>query len=43
MSDPDPLAQLPHGERIRSHGQGDGNRIAYWCGGCQRGEEYAPT
>jgi len=28
---------------IRSHGQGDGNRIAYWCGGCQRGEEYAPT
>src|SRR5207249_9817163 len=31
------------GERIRSHGQGDGNRTAYWCGGCQRGEEYAPT
>jgi endonuclease-8 len=31
------------GERIRSHGQGDGNRIAYWCPGCQRGEESAPT
>jgi len=29
--------------RIRSHGQGDDNRIAYWCPGCQRGEEYAPT
>jgi endonuclease-8 len=23
------------GERIRSRGQGDGNRIAYWCPGCQ--------
>ena len=21
-----------------SRGQGDGNRIAYWCPGCQRGE-----
>jgi endonuclease-8 len=27
------------GERIRSRGQGDANRIAYWCPGCQRGEE----
>jgi endonuclease-8 len=26
------------GEAIRSHGQGDANRIAYWCPGCQRGE-----
>jgi endonuclease-8 len=25
------------GETIRSHGQGDDNRIAYWCPGCQRG------
>jgi endonuclease-8 len=24
---------------IRSRGQGDDNRIAYWCPGCQRGEE----
>ena len=24
---------------IRSRGQGDGNRTAYWCPGCQRGEE----
>jgi endonuclease VIII len=24
------------GERIRSRGQGDANRIAYWCPGCQR-------
>lgn len=31
------------GRRIRSHGQGEGNRTAYWCPGCQRGEEYAPT
>jgi endonuclease-8 len=31
------------GERIRSHGQGDDNRIAYWCPRCQRGEGYAPT
>jgi endonuclease-8 len=23
------------GETIRSHGQGDGNRTAYWCPGCQ--------
>jgi endonuclease-8 len=23
------------GERIRSRGQGDANRIAYWCPGCQ--------
>jgi endonuclease-8 len=23
------------GERIRSGGQGDANRIAYWCPGCQ--------
>jgi endonuclease-8 len=27
------------GERIRSRGQGDDNRTAYWCPGCQRGEE----
>ncbi|HEY7018141.1 MAG TPA: DNA-formamidopyrimidine glycosylase family protein [Gaiellaceae bacterium] len=27
------------GDRIRSRGQGDDNRIAYWCPGCQRGEE----
>src|SRR5690242_518490 len=26
------------GERIRSRGQGDDNRTAYWCPGCQRGE-----
>jgi len=26
------------GKPIRSHGQGDGNRTAYWCPGCQRGE-----
>src|SRR5919197_1901275 len=26
------------GTPIRSRGQGDGNRIAYWCPGCQRGE-----
>jgi endonuclease-8 len=25
------------GSRIRSWGQGDGNRMAYWCAGCQRG------
>ena len=24
------------GERIRSRGQGDANRIAYWCAACQR-------
>jgi endonuclease VIII len=23
------------GEKVRSHGQGDANRIAYWCPGCQ--------
>ena len=27
------------GEPIRSRGQGDANRTAYWCAGCQRGEE----
>jgi endonuclease VIII len=27
------------GEPIRSRGQGDDNRIAYWCPGCQAGEE----
>jgi endonuclease VIII len=27
------------GEPIRSRGQGDDNRTAYWCPGCQRGEE----
>jgi endonuclease-8 len=26
------------GERIRSHGQGEANRTAYWCPGCQAGE-----
>jgi endonuclease-8 len=26
------------GETIRSRGQGEANRIAYWCPGCQRGE-----
>jgi endonuclease VIII len=26
------------GETIRSRGQGDDNRIAYWCPGCQRGD-----
>jgi endonuclease-8 len=26
------------GGTIRSRGQGDDNRIAYWCAGCQRGE-----
>ena len=25
------------GEKIRSRGQGDANRTAYWCPGCQRG------
>jgi endonuclease-8 len=27
------------GGRIRSRGQGDDNRTAYWCPGCQRGPE----
>jgi endonuclease-8 len=27
------------GETVRSRGQGDDNRIVYWCPGCQRGEE----
>ena len=27
------------GERIRSRGQGDANRTAYWCPGCQPGPE----
>jgi endonuclease VIII len=27
------------GTRIRSHGQGDSNRIAYWCATCQEGED----
>jgi endonuclease-8 len=26
------------GTAILSRGQGDDNRIAYWCPGCQRGE-----
>jgi endonuclease-8 len=26
------------GTRIQSRGQGDDNRIAYWCPGCQKGE-----
>jgi endonuclease VIII len=29
------------GEAIRSRGQGDANRTAYWCPGCQRGKEQA--
>jgi endonuclease-8 len=29
------------GEPIRSCGQGDDNRTAYWCPGCQRGKEPA--
>jgi len=29
------------GATILSRGQGDDNRIAYWCPGCQRGEEGA--
>ncbi|HST25441.1 MAG TPA: DNA-formamidopyrimidine glycosylase family protein [Gaiellaceae bacterium] len=29
------------GAGIASRGQGDDNRIAYWCPGCQRGEERA--
>jgi endonuclease-8 len=29
------------GEPIRSRGQGDDNRTAYWCPGCQKGEEPA--
>ena len=27
------------GALIRSHGQGDANRTAYWCPGCQRGPD----
>ena len=27
------------GEPVRSRGQGDDNRTAYWCPGCQRGAE----
>ena len=31
------------GETVRSHGQGDANRMAYWCPGCQRtGERGEP-
>jgi endonuclease-8 len=29
------------GELIQSRGQGEDNRMAYWCPGCQRGEETA--
>jgi endonuclease-8 len=29
------------GRAILGRGQGDANRIAYWCAGCQRGEESA--
>ena len=29
------------GTPIRSRGQGDGNRTAYWCPGCQKGEDPA--
>ena len=31
------------GTPIRSRGQGDGNRTAYWCPSCQGGEEAATT
>jgi endonuclease-8 len=31
------------GTPIRSHGQGDGNRVAYWCPACQTGKEPAPA
>jgi endonuclease-8 len=31
------------GETIRSRGQGDDNRTAYWCPACQRGEALRPT
>jgi endonuclease VIII len=31
------------GGRIQSRGQGEGNRTAYWCGGCQRGGAPAVT
>jgi endonuclease-8 len=31
------------GEAIRSRGQGDAARVAYWCPGCQRGKEAAPA
>jgi endonuclease-8 len=30
------------GTPIRSHGQGDANRIAYWCPSCQEGGQYEP-
>ncbi|MGZ4441282.1 MAG: Fpg/Nei family DNA glycosylase, partial [Gaiellaceae bacterium] len=30
------------GTQIRSRGQGDDNRTAYWCPACQRGEEAPP-
>jgi endonuclease-8 len=31
------------GELIRARGQGDENRTAYWCPGCQRGSSPRPT
>jgi endonuclease-8 len=31
------------GSRIRSRGQGEDNRTAYWCPGCQRGESEPAT
>jgi endonuclease-8 len=31
------------GSSIRSRGQGDDNRTAYWCAGCQRGPEPPPV
>jgi endonuclease-8 len=31
------------GTPVRSRGQGDDNRIAYWCPACQRGEEPGAT
>lgn len=31
------------GETIRSRGQGDDNRIAYWCPSCQKGDPHGTT
>jgi endonuclease-8 len=31
------------GTPIESRGQGDANRIAYWCPACQAGEKPAPV
>ena len=34
VTQPCPRCRTP----IRSHGQGDANRMAYWCPGCQVGD-----